>query len=179
MVHSDDTIATHTLDLIATNYRLPQTRDSFIEFIEKIAKQTIQLAKDALEILKSRIEQLFNYEKLFDIQQNGNDALDLILIDIEKLSENSRKGIGSCVQNHTDEIKLIIANGRADISQCILAAMGETDNINESLFPYVESISTLIKDITGVFDKCSTSANPISVAVCITQHVREKKIIKF
>lgn len=179
MVHSDDTIATRQFDTV-TNYRLPQSRESFFDIIEKIAQQTIQLAKDAITVLQSRIEQLFQdiYEKLLGIQQNGDDALNSYLSNIEQLSAtNNRKGITSCIQNHMDEIKQIIANGREDMSKCILTAMGEADNISESLVPYIESIATLVKNITGVFDTCSSSSNPVSAAICITQHVSKNKFI--
>lgn len=171
-MHSDDTFAARQFDGIS-NYRLPQQRETFFDIIENIAKQTIQLAKDAISVLQSRIEQLLQsiYEKLMGIQQTGDDALNTLLSDVEKLSGNNLRGVSSCVQTHMDEIKQIITNGREDVSKCILTAMSEADNINESLFPYVESISILIQNITGVFDKCSKSSNPISVAICITQHV--------
>lgn len=157
-----------------TNYRLPQHRESFIEIIENIAKQTIQLAKDAIKVLQSRIEQLFHdiYDRLFGIQQTGDDALNTLLSEIEKLSGNNEKGVSSCVQNHMEEIKQIVTSGREEIGKCILTAMGEADSISESLYPYVESIATLVKNITGVIEKCSTSTNPVSAAFCITQHVR-------
>lgn len=172
-VHSDDLVATRQYDRI-TNYLLPQQRESFIEIIENIAKQTIQLAKDAIKVLQSRIEQLFQdiYEKVFGIQQMGDDALNTILSDIEKLSGNNQKGVTSCIQDKMGEMKQIVLNGREDISKCIQIATGEAANIRESLVPYVESISTLITNITGVIGKCSTSSNPVSSAICITQHVR-------
>lgn len=106
----------------------------------------------------------------------GDDALNTILSDMEKLSGNNQKGVTSCVQNHMAEIKQIIANGREDMSKCLLTAMGEADNISESLFPYVESIATLIKNITESVDKCASSSNPVSAAICITQHVRDIKL---
>lgn len=176
-VHSDDTTASRQFDPIS-NHRLPQHRESFIEIIQNIAKQTIQLAMDAIKVLQSRIEQLFQdiYEKLLGVQQTGDDALNTILSDIEKLSGNNQKGVTSCVQNHMAEIKQIIANGREDMSKCILTAMSEADNISEILFPYVESIATLIKNITESIDKCSSSSNPVSAAICITQHVGDIKL---
>ncbi len=141
-----------------SNYRLPQHREgeNFIAFIENIAKQTIQLAKDAFNVLRSRIEQLFQdiYDKIFGIQQSADDALNAILNDIEKFSLNNQRGVSSCVESHMDEIKQIIANGRKNITQCILTAMTEADSIRQSLFPYVESIATLIQDVTGIIDKC-------------------------
>lgn len=160
-----------------SNYRLPEHRngESFINFIENIANQTIQLAKDAIKVLQARIDQLLLdiRDKLFGIQQTGDDALNELLKDVEKFSgENTRSGIGSCVQNHMDEIRQIIATGREDMLKCIQEAMNEADTISQSLFPYVESISTLIKNVSGIIDQCSASSNPFSVAICISQHVR-------
>lgn len=174
IVYSDDTIVTRPFDPIQ-NYRLPQHRESFIEIIENIAKQTIQLAKDAIKLIQSRIEQVIQdiYEKLVGVQQIANDTLNSILKDVENLSGNNQKDMNPCVQTHIDEVKQVIANGREEISKCIVTAMGEADDISLRLMPYVESIATLIKNITGVVEKCSTASNPISAAICITQHVRE------
>ncbi|XP_037026292.1 uncharacterized protein LOC119067427 [Bradysia coprophila] len=177
MVHSvDQSVVARQYDPIA-NYRLPQQRsdESFIEYIENIAQQTIQLAKDAIKVLQSRIEQLFQdiYDRLFGIQQIGDDALNAILKDVEKINGNTRSSVSACVENHMDEIKQTITTGREDIFKCIQAAKAETDTINERLFPYVESIETLIKNVTELIDKCSSSSNPVSAAICITQHVTD------
>ncbi|KAJ6639705.1 Brahma-associated protein of 60 kDa, partial [Pseudolycoriella hygida] len=120
-VQSDDTTAFEPFD--NSNYRLPQHRNIFIDFIESIAQQTIQLAKDAIKILQSRIDELIQgiYEKLFDLQQMGDDTLNAILNDLEK--HNSGKSVSSCVENRMDEIKQIISNGREDISRCIQTAL--------------------------------------------------------
>lgn len=153
---------------------MPQQREGegLIEFIANIAKQTIQLAKDAIKVLQSRIDQLIQdiRDRLFGVQQIGDDALDAILKDIEKLV-STRSTISACVQNHMDEIKQVISNGREDVTKCILTAMNEGEAVNESLQPYVESIAALIKNVSGIVEKCSSSSNPISVAFCITQHV--------
>lgn len=175
-VHSiDQSVVRRHYDPIA-NYKLPQQRNdiNFIEYIESIAKQTIQLAQDAIKVLQSRIEQLFQdiYNRLFGIQQNGEAALDAILRDVEKINGNTRSTVSSCIENHMDEIKETVAKGREDISTCIKATMAEANTISERLYPYVESIATLVKNVTELIEKCSSSSNPVSTAICITQHVR-------
>lgn len=132
------------------------------------------MAKDAVKVIQSRIEQLFQeiYQKIFGIHQIAEDTLNAILDDIEKLAGNNQKDVNPCVQAHVDEVKQIISNGRVEIGKCIRETMGEADKIRETLFPYVESIATLIANITGVIEKCSSVSNPVSAAICITQHVR-------
>lgn len=133
------------------------------------------MAKDSVKVIQSRIEQLYQeiYEKIFVVQQNSENEFNSLMDAIERPYAYTIQNNNSCVQEYINQAKNVISNGREEIAKCIVTAMGEGDKISETLFPYVESISTLVANINVVIETCSASSNPISVAICITQHVRQ------